>query len=150
MSGNHARFSSIGLRHGSGRDTARTGYGLISKPPAPVNGTSPVRLSLAFTSESRSGSLGTSFPGFGPLAPWPVTPDEFADPDDLGISCYLDGERMQHVRTGQMIFSVPELIERLSAVTPVLPGDVIFTGTSDGIGGAPAPARFLPDPGDTL
>ncbi|WP_278248960.1 fumarylacetoacetate hydrolase family protein [Streptosporangium minutum] len=50
-------------------------------------------------------------------------------------------ERTQHVRTSQMTFSVPEPIERPSVVTPVLPGDVILTGTPGGIGGAPAPAR---------
>ncbi|MFI6317387.1 fumarylacetoacetate hydrolase family protein [Nonomuraea sp. NPDC050556] len=94
-------------------------------------------------------SLGKSFPGFGPTGPWLVTADEFADPGDLEISCFLDGERMQHARTSQMIFSVPELIEKLSAVTPLLPGDVIFTGTPGGIGGTRTPARFLA-PGEHL
>ncbi|MFI6742858.1 fumarylacetoacetate hydrolase family protein [Nonomuraea sp. NPDC050451] len=94
-------------------------------------------------------SLGKSFPGFGPTGPWLVTPDEFADPDDLEISCHLDGERMQHARTSQMIFSVPALVEKLSSVTPLLPGDVIFTGTPGGIGGTRTPARFLA-PGEHL
>ncbi|WP_084960338.1 fumarylacetoacetate hydrolase family protein [Thermoactinospora rubra] len=94
-------------------------------------------------------SLGKSYPGFGPTGPWLVTPDEFDDPGDLEIACYLNGERVQHARTSQMIFSVPELIEKLSAVTPLLPGDVIFTGTPGGIGGTRTPPRFLA-PGERL
>ncbi|GAA4088938.1 fumarylacetoacetate hydrolase family protein [Nonomuraea soli] len=94
-------------------------------------------------------SLGKSFPGFGPTGPWLVTPDEFADPGDLEIGCELDGERMQHARTSQMIFNVPQLVEYLSGVTPLLPGDVIFTGTPGGIGGTRTPARFLA-PGEQL
>jgi 2-keto-4-pentenoate hydratase/2-oxohepta-3-ene-1,7-dioic acid hydratase in catechol pathway len=88
-------------------------------------------------------SLGKSFPGFGPVGPWLVTPDELADPDNLEIECTIDGENMQKGRTSSMIFSVPELVARLSAVTPLLPGDVIFTGTPAGIGGARRPQRFL-------
>ncbi|MFG2004353.1 fumarylacetoacetate hydrolase family protein [Spirillospora sp. NPDC048911] len=94
-------------------------------------------------------SLGKSYPGFGPMGPFLVTPDEFADPDDLEIGCDLNGERMQAARTKEMIFSVPELVEALSAITPLLPGDVIFTGTPAGIGGTRTPPRFLA-PGDRL
>ncbi|MBO2455220.1 fumarylacetoacetate hydrolase family protein [Actinomadura barringtoniae] len=94
-------------------------------------------------------SMGKSFPGFGPTGPWLVTPDEFTDPGDLEIGCDLNGERMQHARTKDMIFGVPQLIETLSAVTPLLPGDVIFTGTPAGIGGTRTPPRFL-TPGDRL
>jgi 2-keto-4-pentenoate hydratase/2-oxohepta-3-ene-1,7-dioic acid hydratase in catechol pathway len=88
-------------------------------------------------------SLGKSFPCFGPVGPWLVTPDEFADPDDLELECCLDRERVQKARTSSMIFGVAELIARLSAVTPLLPGDLIFTGTPSGIGGAMTPPRFL-------
>jgi 2-keto-4-pentenoate hydratase/2-oxohepta-3-ene-1,7-dioic acid hydratase in catechol pathway len=88
-------------------------------------------------------SLGKSFPRFGPAGPWLVTPDEFADPDDLEVECRVDGESVQKARTSSMIFSVAELIARLSAVTPLLPGDVIFTGTPAGVGGARTPPRFL-------
>ncbi|KAB2352156.1 fumarylacetoacetate hydrolase family protein [Actinomadura rudentiformis] len=94
-------------------------------------------------------SLGKSYPGFGPMGPWLVTPDEFGDPDDLEIGCDLNGERMQHARTKDMIFSVPQLLEVLSAVAPLLPGDAIFTGTPAGIGGTRTPPRFLA-PGDRL
>lgn len=88
-------------------------------------------------------SLGKSFPRFGPFGPWLVTPDEFADPDDLELECTVDGERVQKDRTSSMIFGVAELIARLSAVTPLLPGDVVFTGTPSGVGGARTPPRFL-------
>jgi 2-keto-4-pentenoate hydratase/2-oxohepta-3-ene-1,7-dioic acid hydratase in catechol pathway len=88
-------------------------------------------------------SLGKSFPCFGPVGPWLVTPDELADPDDLEMECRIDGESVQKARTSSMIFGVTELIARLSAITPLLPGDVIFTGTPSGVGGARTPPRFL-------
>ena len=88
-------------------------------------------------------SLGKSYPGFGPIGPAIVTPDELADPDDLSLICALDEELLQKGRTGDMVFSVPELIARLSAVCPLLPGDLIFTGTPPGVGMARTPARYL-------
>ena len=88
-------------------------------------------------------SLGKSFPFFGPIGPWLVTPDEFANPDDLEMECCIDGESVQKARTSSMIFGVSDLVARLSAVTPLLPGDVIFTGTPSGVGGARTPPRFL-------
>ncbi len=94
-------------------------------------------------------SLGKSFPGFGPMGPWLVTPDEFADADDLALSCTLNGETMQDSRTSDLIFSVPALIERLSGIVTLYPGDVIFTGTPSGVGAARTPPRFLA-PGDVL
>lgn len=94
-------------------------------------------------------SLGKSFPAFGPIGPWLVTPDEFDDPDDLELSCTVNGEEVQMARTSSMIFPVPELIARLSAVCPLLPGDLIFTGTPSGVGGARDPRTFLA-PGDVV
>ena len=94
-------------------------------------------------------SLGKSFPGFGPIGPWVVTVDEFANPDDLALRCELDGRVLQDGRTKDMIFSVPELVARLSAVCPLLPGDLIFTGTPPGVGMARTPPQFL-RPGGTL
>ena len=88
-------------------------------------------------------SLGKSFPGFGPFGPAVVTPDELADPDDLELACFLDDEVLQKGRTRDMVFSVPELVARLSAVCPLLPGDLIFTGTPPGVGMARQPPRFL-------
>ena len=88
-------------------------------------------------------SLGKSFPGFGPTGPWLVTPDELPDRDDLAIGCEVSGEVMQASRTSNMVFSVPVLIEYLSAIVPLLPGDIIFTGTPEGVGYARKPPRLL-------
>jgi len=88
-------------------------------------------------------SLGKSFPGFAPIGPAVVTPDELANPDDLGIGCSINGEQVQKGRTDDLIFSVPVLIERLSAVLTLQPGDLIFTGTPSGVGGGRTPKRFL-------
>ena len=94
-------------------------------------------------------SLGKSFPGFGPTGPWLVTPDEFTDRDDLAISCSLSDEGMQSSRTSMMLYDVPELLVRLSAVCPLLPGDIIFSGTPAGIGNRRTPPRFI-GPDDVL
>lgn len=88
-------------------------------------------------------SLGKSFPGFAPQGPWLVTPDEIAAPDNVAIECRINGETVQKSSTSRLIFSVPTLLERLSSVLPLLPGDVIFTGTPAGVGGARTPARYL-------
>lgn len=88
-------------------------------------------------------SLGKSRRGYGPIGPWVVTLDEIANPDDLALGCSVDGETVQDARTSDLIFSVSRLIAELSAVLPLLPGDVIFTGTPAGVGIARKPARFL-------
>lgn len=94
-------------------------------------------------------SLGKSFPGFGPTGPVLVTPDEFEDPDDLEITGLLNGEAVQRDRTKSMIFPVPELVARLSAVLPLFPGDLVFTGTPAGVGNRMDPPRYLTE-GDEL
>jgi 2-keto-4-pentenoate hydratase/2-oxohepta-3-ene-1,7-dioic acid hydratase in catechol pathway len=94
-------------------------------------------------------SLAKSFPGFSPLGPVLVTADELANPDDLEIACRLNGETLQRARTWEMIFGVPALIAYLSSILPLLPGDVIFTGTPDGVGFARDPQRLIAA-GDTL
>jgi 2-keto-4-pentenoate hydratase/2-oxohepta-3-ene-1,7-dioic acid hydratase in catechol pathway len=94
-------------------------------------------------------SLGKSYRGFGPMGPALVTPDELDDPDDLAIGCAVDGEVVQSARTGDMVFSVRRLIAELSAVVPLLPGDVLFTGTPEGVGVRRSPPRFL-QPGEVL
>lgn len=88
-------------------------------------------------------SLGKSFPGFGPIGPVLVTPDELDDPDDLEVECLINGETVQKDRTSSLIFSVPELVARLSAVCTLYPGDLIFTGTPSGVGHARKPQRYL-------
>lgn len=94
-------------------------------------------------------SLGKSFPGFGPTGPWLVTPDELPDREDIALGCSLNGESVQKGRTSDLVFSVPELVARLSAVLTLLPGDLIFTGTPAGVGVARKQPRFL-EPGDEL
>ena len=94
-------------------------------------------------------SLGKSRRGYGPIGPWLVTSDELSNPDDLAVGCSLNGEKMQEARTSDLIFGVPRLIAELSGVLPLLPGDVIFTGTPAGIGAVRQPPRFI-QPGDVL
>lgn len=94
-------------------------------------------------------SLGKSRRGYGPLGPWLVTPDELSDPDDLALGCSVDGEKVQDARTSDLIYGVSRLVAELSAVLPLLPGDVIFTGTPAGVGFARQPPRFLV-PGQVL
>jgi 2,4-didehydro-3-deoxy-L-rhamnonate hydrolase len=94
-------------------------------------------------------SMGKSFPGFGPTGPWLVTLDEFANPDDLELGCSINGEDVQKSRTSNLIASVPKIIATLSETVPLLPGDIIFTGTPAGVGMARDPQRWLA-PGDEL
>jgi 2-keto-4-pentenoate hydratase/2-oxohepta-3-ene-1,7-dioic acid hydratase in catechol pathway len=94
-------------------------------------------------------SLAKSLPGFGPTGPWLVTPDEFADPDDLELGCSVNGTQMQRGRTRDLVFSVPALLAALSRRLPLLPGDVIFTGTPSGVGMGRTPQVWLA-PGDEL
>jgi 2-keto-4-pentenoate hydratase/2-oxohepta-3-ene-1,7-dioic acid hydratase in catechol pathway len=94
-------------------------------------------------------SLGKSFPGFGPTGPVAVTPDELPDRDDIGFASWLDGEPLQQGRTSEMIFPVDELVAWLSGVCPLLPGDLVFTGTPAGVGNRMQPPRYL-QPGQTL
>jgi 2-keto-4-pentenoate hydratase/2-oxohepta-3-ene-1,7-dioic acid hydratase in catechol pathway len=105
------------------------------------------RLQLAGTPAQFS--LGKSYPGFGPTGPVVVSPDELPDRDDIGFESFVDGEPLQSGRTSEMIFSVPELVRHISAVCPLLPGDLIFTGTPGGVGNRMDPPRFLA-PGQTL
>jgi 2,4-diketo-3-deoxy-L-fuconate hydrolase len=94
-------------------------------------------------------SLGKSRRGYGPVGPWVVTPDELNNPDDLALGCSVNGEKMQDARTTNLVFNIPQLVVELSAILPLLPGDLIFSGTPAGVGIARTPPRFL-KPGDTL
>ena len=88
-------------------------------------------------------SLGKSYPGFGPLGPAVVTPDELADRDALTIGCDIDGETMQDGTTSDFVFPVATLVSQLSQVVRLLPGDLIFTGTPAGVGSVREPRRYL-------
>jgi 2,4-didehydro-3-deoxy-L-rhamnonate hydrolase len=94
-------------------------------------------------------SLAKSHRGFAPIGPALVTIDELDDPDDLELGATMNGEVVQHARTSQMLFSVPELVEHLSRTVELCPGDVLFTGTPEGVGVGRTPPRFL-QPGDVL
>ncbi|WP_439681074.1 fumarylacetoacetate hydrolase family protein [Embleya sp. MST-111070] len=94
-------------------------------------------------------TLGKSRPGYGPVGPFIVTPDEFDDRDDIGITCTVNGERVQSGSTGDLIFGIPKVIAYLSDIVVLRPGDLIFTGTPSGVGIGRTPARFLRD-GDVL
>lgn len=94
-------------------------------------------------------SLGKSFPGYGPLGPALVTPEEFEDRDDLRLTCRVNGETVQDGRTSRMLLPVARLVSALSWICPLGPGDVVFTGTPSGVGMGRTPPRYL-RPGDTV
>jgi 2,4-diketo-3-deoxy-L-fuconate hydrolase len=94
-------------------------------------------------------SLAKSHAGFAPIGPAVVTLNELADRDSIQLWCDIDGERVQEGSTSDMVFSVPELVARLSSVVALLPGDLIFTGTPPGVGMGRSPERYL-QPGQTL
>lgn len=93
---------------------------------------------------------GKSCDTFGPTGPWLVTRDEIKDPQNLPMTLDLNGERMQTGNTSTMIFSVAEIIEHLSSLMTLHPGDVISTGTPPGVGSAKKPVpRYLQE-GDVM
>ena len=77
-------------------------------------------------------SLAKSFPTFCPMGPAIVTADEIADPHELAIGLSIDGEVLQNSTTSQLVFRIPDLVEYISSITPLLPGDVVSTGTPSG------------------
>ena len=104
----------------------------------------------AFQAE-RSGqwTKGKSCDTFGPTGPWLVTKDEVPNPEGLKIWCKVNGETMQDGNTSEFIFGVGALIEHLTKLITLEPGDLIFTGTPPGVGDARDPAVYLKD-GDTV
>jgi 2-keto-4-pentenoate hydratase/2-oxohepta-3-ene-1,7-dioic acid hydratase in catechol pathway len=94
-------------------------------------------------------SMSKSFPTFCPMGPAIVTADEIADPHQLAIGLSIDGEVLQNSNTRELVFGIPQLIEHLSSITPLLPGDVVSTGTPPGVGLGRTPRRWL-KPGETV
>jgi 2-keto-4-pentenoate hydratase/2-oxohepta-3-ene-1,7-dioic acid hydratase in catechol pathway len=92
---------------------------------------------------------GKSAPGFCPIGPWLVTADEVPDPQNLPLWLDLNGETMQLSSTADMIFSVAEIISYMSRFMALRPGDVIATGTPEGVGLGMKPPRYL-RPGDQM
>lgn len=92
---------------------------------------------------------GKSCDTFAPSGPWMVTQDEIPDPHQLRISLTLNGRTMQDSNTGNMIFSIPFLVSYLSRTMTWEAGDILSTGTPEGVGGARTPPVFL-QPGDSV
>ncbi len=93
---------------------------------------------------------GKSCDTFGPTGPWLVTRDEIPDPQALDMSLDVNGKRMQTGNTGTMIFSVAEIIEHLSGLMTLHPGDVITTGTPPGVGMGMKPNPVYLKKGDVM
>ena len=94
-------------------------------------------------------NLGKSRQGYTPFGPWLTDARFVANRDDLTVSCSVNGVEKQRSSTSDLIFDVPALIAYLSNIIELLPGDVIFTGTPSGVGGARKPPEFL-KPGDEI
>lgn len=102
-----------------------------------------------FQGQAPQFGLAKSFPKFSPTGPWLVTPEELENRDDLVLGCSIDGEVMQDGRTRNLLVDIPSGIAALSEVVTLLPGDLVFTGTPDGVGLGRTPQRFLRS-GETL
>ena len=86
---------------------------------------------------------GKSFDGFGPIGPWLVTADELPDPQTIPLELRVNGEVRQRSNTADMIFNVAEVVSYLSQFMTLLPGDVVITGTPEGVGLGMKPPQFL-------
>ncbi|WP_068077667.1 fumarylacetoacetate hydrolase family protein [Novosphingobium lentum] len=93
--------------------------------------------------------MGKSFDTHGPIGPWIVTADEIADPQALDLTCHVNGERRQANNTAEMIHRIDAQIEYLSTAFTLEPGDLIATGTPEGVGVGMQPQVFL-KPGDVV
>jgi 2-keto-4-pentenoate hydratase/2-oxohepta-3-ene-1,7-dioic acid hydratase in catechol pathway len=93
---------------------------------------------------------GKSCDTFGPIGPWLVTRDEILNPQNLSMSLDLNGKRMQTGNTQTMIFSVVEIIEHLSSLMTLHPGDIISTGTPPGVGTGMKPNPIYLKKGDIM
>jgi 2,4-didehydro-3-deoxy-L-rhamnonate hydrolase len=94
-------------------------------------------------------SLAKSYRNFTPVGPWLTTADDVADPNDLSIGSWVNDVQYQNSTTGDMIFSVSEIVSYLSWIVELRPGDLIFTGTPHGVGQGQEPPVFL-KPGDRI
>jgi len=92
---------------------------------------------------------GKNWPGTGPLGPWLVTTDELPDPGGLTLTTRLNGVQVQHSGTDKLIYSIPQIVSFCSDFTALSPGDIIATGTPEGVGHGRKPPLWM-KPGDTL
>jgi 2,4-diketo-3-deoxy-L-fuconate hydrolase len=102
---------------------------------------------LQFAATPAHFDLGKSRDTYGPIGPFVVSTDSFATPGDLLITCDINGERRQDDRTSNLVFDIPTLVSYLSGILTLSPGDLVFTGTPEGVGAASL--RFLAD-GDVI
>ena len=93
-------------------------------------------------------TAGKNFYGTGPLGPWIVTSDEIPDPSRLVLTTRLNGKEVQRSRV-DLICPVPALIAYISDFTPLAPGDIIATGTPEGVGARRTPQLWM-KAGDVL
>ncbi|WOF44746.1 fumarylacetoacetate hydrolase family protein [Sphingopyxis indica] len=94
-------------------------------------------------------TVGKSFDTHGPIGPWIVTADEIGDPQALDLKCWVNGELRQSSNTSEMLYTVAEQIEYLSTAFTLMPGDLLATGTPEGVGMARQPPEYL-KPGDVV
>lgn len=94
-------------------------------------------------------TIGKSFDTHGPIGPWIVTADEIANPLDLALRCFVNGEKRQENNTGEMIHNIWQQIAYLSTAFTLESGDLIATGTPEGVGAGMEPQSFL-KPGDIV
>jgi 2-keto-4-pentenoate hydratase/2-oxohepta-3-ene-1,7-dioic acid hydratase in catechol pathway len=88
-------------------------------------------------------TLGKSFPTFCPIGPWVVTADELADPHSLDLRLTIDGETLQQANTRDLIFDIPAVLAYISAIVALEPGDIVSTGTPQGVGLGRTPPRWM-------
>ena len=93
---------------------------------------------------------GKSFDGFGPIGPWLVTSDELPDPQRIPLELAVNGETRQSSNTADMIFPVAEIVSYLSQFMTLLPGDLVITGTPQGVGLGMKPAPVFLRRGDVM
>jgi 2,4-diketo-3-deoxy-L-fuconate hydrolase len=94
-------------------------------------------------------SIAKSYKGFAPTGPWITSSDEVADSGNLSMTCSRGDEVLQQGTTRNLVFNLPYLIHHLSSIVELYPGDLIFTGTPDGVGFGRSPQQYLV-PGDEL
>lgn len=94
-------------------------------------------------------TMGKSFDTHGPIGPWIITADEVDNPQNLNLQCYVNGQLRQSSNTSEMVHDIPAQIEYLSTAFTLEPGDIIATGTPEGVGVAMSPPVFL-QPGDVI
>lgn len=102
---------------------------------------------LQFAAKPPHFDLGKSRDTYGPIGPMVVSVDAVPNPDDLALRCEVDGVQYQADRTSNLIFDVPHLVSYLSGILTLQPGDLIFSGTPEGVGGSAG--RFL-QPGNVI